>query len=715
MSLETKRIHKLDPTISNKIAAGEVVERPAAVVKELVENALDAGSKKITIEIRKAGKELIRITDNGSGIEPEDVTLAFERHATSKIQTVDDIYAVKSLGFRGEALASISAVSNMEVTTRRADKESGIRVSLSGGRVLDTSEVGAPVGTTMMVKDLFFNTPARLKFLKTDKAELNAISEIVNKLVLSNPEVGFRYIVDGKNVFVTQGDGKLYSAIYAVFEKSMAKNLIAINCEEQGIKMTGFVSNVQYTRGNRKNQVFFVNGRYIVSPVLMDSMNLAYKPLLSPGRFGACVIQIQLDPSRVDVNIHPAKTEIKFHQEGVIKQILYTKIREVLLSVDQTPSVKLSDDQIFRKVVMEDKQGKQPDHRFVPDAPQTRPASAQTKTTGPVGHVETKTSPGVTIPTGGDRLVRREDRQAEQVERPVQARPMEPKKDMSQPVEGAEKPHEPARPVEGVKDRLESRGNAPVPPAPKKPRPNMQSGRFFGQKKVTEEPVNTYSLDDFLVRETPVEAVPPVEPDHKVIQSTAEIYEDLQPIGALFNTYLIFEKDQKMYMIDQHAAHEKILFEEYMAAFKRGGLDTQVLLTPMMIEVDYATHRFALDNTGSFERFGFRFDDFGQNNLIVREVPVLFDEKGAEGLFRNLLDDLSTKGVLVEMEDKRFNAIATKACKAAVKAHDQLNTIEVTNLLDQLKTLQDPYTCPHGRPIIVSISRGEIERKFKRT
>ncbi len=349
-----KRIHKLEPNISNKIAAGEVVERPAAVVKELVENAIDAGATKITVEIKKAGKALIRVTDNGYGIDPDDIDLAFERHATSKIETVDDIYKVVTLGFRGEALASISAVSNMDVISRQSDKETGVKLSMSGGRKLSKDETGCPIGTTMVVKDLFFNTPARLKFLKSDNAEVTAISDIVNKLALSHSEIGFRYIVNDKNMFTTPGKNDLFKSIYAVYEKEMTRNLIPIDKTENGIRITGFMTNLQYTRGNRSMQNFFVNGRYVKSPVLMDGVSMAYRSMLTPGRFPACFIMVELDHTKVDVNIHPAKTEIKFHQEGVVKQIMYTAVRETLLSFNQTPVVELSDDKMFRKVVMED-------------------------------------------------------------------------------------------------------------------------------------------------------------------------------------------------------------------------------------------------------------------------------------------------------------------------------------------------------------------------
>ncbi len=321
-----KRIHKLEANISNKIAAGEVVERPAAVVKELVENAIDAGATQITVEIRKAGRALIRVTDNGSGIDPNDVDLAFERHATSKIETVDDIYSVATLGFRGEALASISAVSNMDVITRRPDSDTGVKLSMSGGKSLSKEETGCPVGTTMIVKDLFFNTPARLKFLKSDNAERTALSDIVNKLALSHCEIGFRFIVDDKTLFSTPGKGDLYKSIYAIYEKEMTRNLIPIDKTEGGMRIKGFMSNLQYTRGNRSMQNFFVNGRYIKSGVLMDGVSMAYRAMLTPGRFPACFIMIEVSPDKVDVNIHPAKTEIKFHQEGIVKQVLYTAV-----------------------------------------------------------------------------------------------------------------------------------------------------------------------------------------------------------------------------------------------------------------------------------------------------------------------------------------------------------------------------------------------------
>ncbi len=706
-----KRIHKLEPNISNKIAAGEVVERPAAVVKELVENAIDSGATKITVEIKKAGKALIRVSDNGSGIEPDDVELAFERHATSKIETVEDIYSVATLGFRGEALASISAVSNMDVITRRAENETGVKLSISGGKQILKEETGCPVGTTMVVKDLFFNTPARLKFLKSDNAERTALSDIVNKLALSHAEIGFRFVSDDKILFSTPGKGDLYKSIYAIYEKDMSRSLIPVEKSSDGITVKGFMTNLNYTRGNRSLQNFFVNGRYVKSDMLMDGVSMAYRTMLQPGRFPACFLKIEIDPNKVDVNIHPAKTEIKFHQEGAIKQFLYSAVRETLLSFDQTPVVALKDTQVFKRPL---------------EAPE-KPASnlTESKSDTSAFNTQKKVESKPQIPSDTiDKTPKTKDSDLYRVTKKtigtapskkdagIRAHPVyENNRDESKTYsydtfidKSSHVKDLPEKVAESISASKSETVNVVDPPPPsifEQPRPQMEAPvlDLFKRSDASHDP------EQFLER---------IQSEQMSVQST--IYDDLTYIGQMFLTYLIFEKEGKMYLIDQHAAHEKILFERLLRQYRKSALDRQILLDPILVELSYNLHASALAQKGTFEKLGLVIDDFGSGAIVIREIPALLDRMGAESLFSNALDKMETHSESsVQTTDARLEKIMQESCKTAIKAHDYMADIEVDQLLDQLKKLDDPYTCPHGRPIIISITRQEIEKKFKRT
>jgi len=721
----TQRIHKLEANISNKIAAGEVVERPAAVVKELVENAIDAGATKVTVEIKKAGKALIRVTDNGAGIDSKDVELAFERHATSKIETVEDIYNVATLGFRGEALASISAVSNMDVITRQNGFDTGVKLTMSGGRQLSKEETGCPVGTTMVVKDLFFNTPARLKFLKSDNAEISAISDIVNKLALSHAEVGFRYLVNDKNMFATPGKGDLFKAVYAVYEKEMSRNLIEIDKTENGIHIKGYLTNLQYTRGNRSMQNFFVNGRYVKSPLLMDGISMAYRSMLTPGRFPACFIMVDINPSKVDVNIHPAKTEIKFHQESIVKQIIYSAVRETLFSYNQTPVVEISDDRMFRKVVMEEseapqktvqgtKQKTEPKSASVPEVLRTEPRKESQPSADKVkddnqditkisDHKENKIKPDVLYDVSESKKISNEPKINESIR-------SHPVYEESGPIKSIEA-HESVEPEKNIVHTINHNKSKPMH------KPMDKSMNQQMHRPIVAENTGFEYKDLFVKTTVATEAtLDEIAVTNETVVQKADIYQGLEYIGQMFSTYLIFEKEGRMYLIDQHAAHEKILYERLLKQYRKSALDRQILLDPVLIELSYADHAAVMAQVPEYEKLGLALDDFGGNSIVIREIPALLDRSGAEALFRKAADRLRidvNEEVLPTSE--KLEKIMQESCKTAIKAHDYMADMEVDTLLDQLMTLHDPYTCPHGRPIIISITKSEIEKKFKRT
>lgn len=606
--MDSRRIQKLDEFTASKIAAGEVVERPAMVVKELVENAIDAGADEIVIDVKNGGKKNIRVSDNGSGIHLEDLTLVFERHATSKIRTIEDLYDTQSLGFRGEALSSICAVSQIEMVTMCEDDPYGIKIQAAGGKIMKQSEVGAVRGTSINVKDLFFNTPARLKFLKSNQAEGRSITELISILAISHPEIAFKYVNDDKLIFHTPGKGDLGNAIFSIYEAGILKHLHKISETHEDISIHGFVSKFDYTKGTKSHQLTFVNGRYVKSDLIKDVVQMAYKPYLMNNRHAVCFLFINVPPITVDVNIHPAKTEIKFHDEGKIKQLIYMALKKSFNLYDQVPKVTFSEKEVFIK----------------PEIPETKiepePESEQIRLKSEVHRKETKSA------------------------------------------------------------------NTPkfTPPS-------------FKPEKVDFEAITQMNaFADELVKEAP-----------EIIRES--IYDGLNYIGVFDRTYLIFEKNSQLVMIDQHAAHEKILYEQFMRAFKKQEIASQMLLIPETVELD-AIDMSTLDSMTTFmSEMGFDYEIFGKTTVILREIPSLLTIQSAKLMFMEILEGLRS-GMEEHFEEK----LASRACKAAIKANDSIHSIEVDALMEQLKTLDSPYTCPHGRPIVIQFGKHEIERKFKR-
>lgn len=603
------RIQRLDEKTARKIAAGEVVEKPATVVKELVENAIDAGANEIIVDIKKGGKSLIRVTDNGSGIHYDDLPLVFERHATSKIRSIEDLYATHSLGFRGEALASISAVSQVELITMNTEATIGKKVIASGGQIHKVSEIGTVQGTTLHIRDLFFNTPARLKFLKSDQAEGRAITELMSYLALSHPEIAFKYSVDDKLIFHTPGKGKISDVIFTVFEPMMLKGLYEINETSENHTLTGYISRFDYTKGTRNHQLLFVNGRYVKSDLLKDVIHMAYKPYMMHNRYPVCILFLDIAPSDIDVNIHPAKTEIKFKEDGAVKQFIFTALKKAFNLYDQVPTATFTEKQVFRV---------EETAKAQIEAIQEMPLSI----------------PPETVPTY--------------------------KKDTTHKPTGASTYTPTAKP----------------------------------------ESIDFSGLTQFAQEVIPVETPKPIE---------VSIYEGLHYIGVYNLTYLIFEKEASLYLIDQHAAHEKILYEAYMMAFSNHTLQRQMLLIPEAIDLtalEMETFQVAIP---LLEQMGFGVETFGAQSIVIREIPSQMGIGMAKKMVLEVLD-----GSVHLMDDAMASKLAERACKAAIKAHDTLHDMEVMALIESLKTLKDPYTCPHGRPIIIRFALSEIDRKFKR-
>lgn len=621
----------LDPLVANKIAAGEVVERPAAVVKELVENAIDAKANRIYVEIQNGGKKVIRITDNGMGISPSELQLAFERHATSKVSTIEDIYALSTLGFRGEALASIAAVSHVEMTSKQRQNELGQQIKISGGKVVEQGAAGTQDGTTIVIKDLFYNTPARMKFMKSTGAETGAISDLMIRLALSHSEVAFTYVVDGKNIFKTPGDGEVYKVVYSVLDKDLAQNMVPVAFEENGWRLTGFMSKLSYTRGNRSQQIFFVNQRYIKSRMMLDAVSGAYLGQLPIGRFPGAILFLEVPTDQVDVNIHPAKTEVKFHNEMALKDWMLLGLRKSIRSLDQVPEI---------------------------------------------ASFKYSESPSVK-PHMGQQLYQ------QQVKVEAEAPKAIPREaEHSKPAESY-RPAEPYRPSELPK--LKSTGDFDV------------------------------SLLSHLKMEDMVkEKVEPLIVEQTTFIKTSEgLYDDLQYIGQVFNAYLLFQKFGQLYVIDQHAGHEKILYEKFKKTFNEAKIVTQVLAKPLLLNFNHSEWSNLMEAAPKMAEVGFVYEAFGEQEIVVREVPLVFHAPATEVFFKDLIDVMGKSNL--SAADIWKERLIKSACKAAIKANDPMEAFEVKKLVEDLKGLEDPYTCPHGRPIIVSITQLEFEKMFKRT
>lgn len=631
------RIKKLHKSVSNRIAAGEVVERPASVVKELLENSIDANSSSIVIEIKEAGKSYIRISDDGVGIKREDLNLAFERHATSKIYSDEEIYDIKSLGFRGEALASIASVSNIEIITRTSEDEFGTKAELMNGDIIRNSSIGCPNGTTIVVKDLFYNTPARHKFLKSNSAETNYISTIVNNIALSHPYISFRYIIDNRNIFTTQGKGDLYSTIYTIYGREVAKNLIEVNNEDGDMKLKGYITNTSYTRGNRSLQISFVNGRYVKSKVISKAIDTGYKTLLPQNRFSICFLYLETPSNKVDVNIHPAKLQIRFRDERRVMDFLTASIKEKLLKSDLIPDINISNSSRVKEEKIDD--------------------------------ISEQLSIGI-----------KENRNTFTDE---------DKYRKIQPVEKKEYPQ-----IKNHDTCIED---------------NIEYNKDNINQQEREEKIEEI-FDEVFTSESKTIKYPKKE---KTVDDKQHPLDEIRIIGQLFSTYIICEKGEEMLLIDQHAAHERILYEKFMNDYLNSEILSQILLEPIVIELNYIDKDLIMENKNIFSKLGYKIEEFGYNTIILREVPILFGAPIAKKFFLEAAENLNNTSK--NSYEFKIHRLIQMSCKKAIKAADKLKNIEIEKLIADLKKTENSFTCPHGRPIIISISKSEIERKFLRT
>lgn len=648
-----RKIAVLDQNTIDKIAAGEVVERPASVVKELVENAVDAGATAITVEIKEGGISFIRVTDNGGGIEKEQVPLAFLRHATSKIEKVEDLLQISSLGFRGEALSSISAVSQMEVITKTPEALTGVHYVIEGGREKALEEVGAPNGTTMLVRNLFFNTPARGKFLKTAMTETGYVSGYMEQLALSHQDISFKYMVNGQTKLHTSGNSNLKDVIYGIYGRDITRELVPVAFEKPGISIEGFIGKPVIARGNRNFENYYINGRYVKSKILMKAIEEAYKPYMMQHKYPFVCLHYDIEGEEIDVNVHPTKMEVRFQNQGAVYNATYDMITAALSHREMIPEVELE------------------------------------KRTEPK---QEKTAPPEPFETGYKQQAKKWESSIKEAKTPYVAADLKPAiQKPSIPVPSVPQTGlqpamaEPARKAATVKSEL---------PGSVRPQTEVHTPTVSEKPSVSpEKPVQMELFDDRLLSKK-------ARPHHRII-------------GQLFETYWLVEYDNKFYIIDQHAAHEKVLYERFMKEFANREIVTQMVSPPQVISLNLQEDLLLKTHMELFKRFGFEISEFGGREYSIHGVPANLYGISVQNFFVELLDSLENENARQPL-DILTGRIATAACKAAVKGNNTLSVQEADKLIDELLGLDNPYHCPHGRPTIISMTKYELEKKFKR-
>ena len=650
----------LDQNTINKIAAGEVIERPASVVKELLENAIDAKATAVTVEIKEGGTSFIRVTDNGCGIQKEEVPLAFLRHSTSKIKSVEDLFTVSSLGFRGEALASIAAVSQVELITKTSIGLTGIRYQIDGGQERSLEEIGAPEGTTFIARNLFYNTPARKKFLKTPMTEGAHVAELVEKLALSHPEVSIRFIQNNQNKLHTSGNHNLKDIVYTVFGREIASNLLQVTVKKSEVSINGYIGKPVIARGNRNYENYFINGRYIKSSIIEE----AYKPFMMQHKYPFTMLHFNIEPEMLDVNVHPTKMELRFRDGEMVYHMVYQAVASALAHKELIPEVELE-----KKA--EEKQGfagKKHEPSPEPFEKRRLMAMEQQAVTEEIRETAGLFPKRLTPPQPS--LVKERDDLSDNWLKP-QAQAAFQRPLTAPPEESAAKQE---NPPEEVAVRQESPQEAVAAKQEKKPE----------------------QLDLF---------------DGKLLEPKARSLHKL--IGQLFNTYWLVEFNEQLYIIDQHAAHEKVLYEKTMGTLKDMECISQLVSPPIILTLNQNEEVLLKRHLKYFTDMGFEIEPFGGREYAVRGVPANLFSIAKKELLIEMIDGLSEDGSS-HNPDIIYEKVASLSCKAAVKGGHSLSAAEANELIDQLLSLENPYACPHGRPTIISMSRYELEKKFKR-
>ena len=757
-----RKIAVLDQNTIDKIAAGEVVERPSSVVKELVENAIDAGATAVTVEITDGGKKLIRITDNGAGIEADQIPLAFLRHATSKIEKVEDLEQIASLGFRGEALSSIAAVSQVELITKTPSAVSGSRYIIEGGVEHSLEELGAPEGTTFLVRNLFYNTPARSKFLKSDMTEANYIHTLMEQLALSHPEISFKYIQNRQVKLHSSGNYSVKDVIYSVYGRDITKALLDAEFENDFMKITGFVGKPEIARGNRSFENYYINGRYVKNNIITKAIENAYKGFLMQHKFPFVSLQMQMEGNDLDVNVHPAKREVRFAREQEVYEAVYDTVRRALMGKEMIPKVSVG--------------RPEPETKETPVKSVSVPEPFEKKRREQLyGHTEKEMQEtgisGAGAYAGAGAFV--PEKTKSWMERPAYqstvkepsasysaSHTMETKKPqvfsaseenlfqgtLREKLEEELKREAETTLLTEKNSELKNTGCSQMKNTePASENTNQKKEHWISEKEKPEsgdflsEPAEiTHTSDSPEKAAQNLETVISVETEpgisaaesdqnsHEMAEQEPrqlELFEEkllapesrerIRLVGQIFDTYWLAQFGDNFYIIDQHAAHEKVYYERLVKSFREKTVDSQYLNPPLIVTLNLQEENILKENQKYFSQFGFEIEEFGGKEYRISAVPATLYGFSEEALFLEMLDQLSGSGEKDAL-DIFASRLATMACKAAVKGNHAMSAKEAEKLIDELLTLDNPYHCPHGRPTIISMTRTELEKKFKR-
>ena len=692
-------IKLLDKEVSQLIAAGEVVERPSSVVKELVENAIDAGATAVTVEIKEGGITFMRIADNGIGIDKEDVRAAFLRHSTSKIRSAEDLAHISSLGFRGEALSSIAAVSQVELLTKTKEAEFGVRYKIAGGKEESLEDAGAPDGTTFLIRQLFYNTPARRKFLKTAMTEASHVGDLVTRLALSHPEVSFRFINNDQVKLHTSGNGNLKDVIYHIYGREIASNLIEVDFERKGIHITGYLGKPLISRGNRNFENYFVDGRYIKSSIISKAIEDGYKDFTMQHKYPFVVLYLDVDTEHVDVNVHPTKMDVRFNNQQEIYNTLFAAVDDGLHERELIPEVTLDD----IKIPEEPKDCKS----NFPEEPKESKKDLPKKSEAE--HTE-KLRTSLQSPQNEDEK--------------LQYFMNEMKKRVYSYHEALHENKQETTPASSNTDACDLQKNVPVTysykPQKNMPAPDSYKPQKSVQAQSSYEPQQNMQAQGSQIAEMPnytARQVPAEKPqqlnffEEKLLEPQAKAEHKI--IGQVFDTYWLVEFHDNLYIIDQHAAHEKVNYERFVKRFKEQSIESQYLNPPLVVTLNMDEQAKLKANEEYFRKYGFEIEPFGGREYCISAVPTNLYGFHEEELFLEMLDNLGGEGAK-DAFDLFTARLATMACKSAVKGNHQMSALEADKLIDELLTLDNPYNCPHGRPTIIAMTKTEIEKKFKR-
>lgn len=781
----------LDDLTINQIAAGEVVERPASVIKEMIENSIDAGATNINIEIRNGGISYIRITDNGKGIASDDIELAFERHATSKIRSASDLDHIRSMGFRGEALASVAAIAKVEMVSKTIEEPIGNKIIVEAGKVLLNEEIGCPIGTTITVQNLFFNTPVRYKFLKKDYTESGYIEDVVTRLALIHPHIAFKLINTGKTIIQTSGSGNLQDVVYAIYGKDIASSILDVDYRYEDLHVTGVVGKPEIARSNRSNQLFFVNKRYVKDKTLSGAAENSFKGLLPIGKYGFLILNLEMDSAKVDVNVHPAKLEVRFQEESKVFKAIYHAIKDTLLkseliaNTEKTPEIQHFEDHVnigtskpsitdlFRKIkkeerVKEEKVKEEPKDNIIGEIYAKKentkePIEKQNdqeiehSNQNPIEEQKTdvfkellamqkrlkeEVENDPSLHTDVDELIQ-ETKKIEKTEENI-GQDLE---ENNKTIKGNEQPL-PQTVEEDISNKYQVIENEEMIPEEnkeiviqQKEQLNQEDTRVFSNEEIEQMMKKLDKMEltnknpEFVgmyqkifgklpasIEEEKKEEKEKINAYELIKDNNVSMFENIEEyqkptykfVGIAFNTYIIIEIEKELYIIDQHAAHERIMYERVKENYYSDDhKDSQMLLLPDIITLTHREMDILKDNIDMFEKAGFVLEEFGENTIKLSGVPNICLDLDTKELFLETLDEINTVARTAKQEiEERF--IATVACKAAVKANMDLTVEEVDTLMIDLLKLPNPFTCPHGRPTAIRMDKNDIEKKFAR-